>query len=135
MARISEIRKGLKDRLETIQGLRGHVYATMPAAPQSPAAAVIPRSKTDLSFDGDATYRLSVWVYVNPTDLNRAQTQIDDFLSDEGSNSIEAAIEADPSLGDVAQSTSITGWSEYAQLVNIGDGQLLGARIDVEVLA
>lgn len=132
MARISEIRKGLKDRLETIAGL--HVYATMPASPQSPAAAVIPRSKTQLSFDGDATYRLAIWVYVNPSDLNRAQTQIDDYLSDEGPKSIEVAIEGDPSLGDVAESTSVTGWSDYAQLVTVGDGQLLGARIDVEVM-
>jgi hypothetical protein len=133
MARISEIRKGLKDRLETIVGL--HVYATMPAAPQSPAAAVIPRSKARLSFDDDAVYQLSVWVYVNPSDLNRAQTQIDDYLSDEGSKSIEAAIEADPSLGGAAESTTVIGWSEYAQLVTIGDGQLLGGRIDVEVMA
>jgi hypothetical protein len=133
MARISAIRKGLKDRLALIEGL--HPYATMPAKPESPAAAVIPRSKTALSFDEDATYRLSVWVYVNPSDISRAQTQIDDYLSDEGPKSIEAAIEADPTLGGVAESTSVTGWSDYAQLVTIGDGQLLGARIDVEVMA
>lgn len=133
MARLSEIRKGLKDRLEQIEGLR--VYATMPAAPQTPAAAVIPRSKQRLSMDGDATYLFQVWVYVNPQDLNRAQTQIDEYLSDEGPRSVESIIDDDPSLGGAAESAEVTGWSEYAQLVNVGDGTLLGARIDVEVLA
>lgn len=133
MTRLSDIRKGLKDRLATIEGL--HPYATMVAAPQSPAAAVIPRSKARLSFDDDAIYQFAIWVYVNPTDLNRAQTAIDDYLSADGPKSIEAAIEADPSLGGVAQSAEITGWSEYAQLISVGDGTLLGARIDIEVMA
>jgi hypothetical protein len=130
---MSELRKGLKDRISTINGL--HPYATMPAVPQSPAAAVIPRSKSVLSFDGDATYRFAIWVYVNPQDMNRAQTQIDEYLSDQGPNSIEAAIDLDPSLGGMAESTSVTGWTAYAQLVSVGDGQLLAAQIDVEVMA
>lgn len=130
---MSEIRKALKDRLETIEGLRP--YATMPAAPQSPAAAVIPRSKARLSYDGDSVYQFSIWVYVNPQDLNRAQTQIDEYLSSDGPKSIEAAIDDDPSLGGVVESAQVTGWAEYAQLVTIGDGQLLGARIDCEVMA
>lgn len=133
MTRLSEIRKGLKDRIEQIEGLR--VYATMPATPQSPAVAVIPRTKSRLSMDGDATYLFSVWVYVNPQDLNRAQTQIDEYLSGEGPRSIESIIDDDPSLGGVVESTEVIGWSEYAQMVNVGDGTLLGARIDVEVLA
>ena len=68
-------------------------------------------------------------------DLTRAQTSIDEYLSDEGDRSIEAAIEADPSLGGVAQSAHVTGWYEYAQLVDIGGVQVLGCRIDVEIVA
>jgi hypothetical protein len=133
MTRLGDLRKGLKDRLATIPSLKP--YATMPANPQVPSAAVIPRSKTPLSLDDDNTYRFAIWVYVNSTDLNRAQTAIDEYLSDDGANSIEAAIEGDQSLGGVAYSAVVTGWSEYAQLVDIGDAKLLGARLDVEVMA
>jgi len=133
MTRMGDLRKGLKDRLETIDGLR--VYATMPASPQTPSAAVIPRSKAVQTFDGGFVYTFSVWVYVNPSDLNRAQTQIDDYLSSDGTKSVEAAIEADPSLNGHAMSVNVTGWSEYARLVDIAGGQLLGAQIDVEVFA
>ena len=76
-----------------------------------------------------------MWVYVNPQDLNRAQTQIDEYLSDSGPNSISEAIEIDPSLGGIAESTTVVGWADYAQQVDIGDAKLLGARIDVEIMA
>jgi hypothetical protein len=29
----------------------------------------------------------------------------------------------------------VTGWSQYARLVDIAGGQMLGAQIDVEVVA
>lgn len=86
MTRLGDLRTGLKAALLTIDGLR--VYATMPAAPQTPAAAVIPRSREDLSFDGDCRYRFAIWIYVNPTDLTRAQTQIDEYLSSDGVRSL-----------------------------------------------
>jgi hypothetical protein len=130
---MGDLRRGLKERLASIDGLQP--YATMPANPQTPSAAVIPRTKTPLSFDGDATWTFAIWVYVNSQDLTRAQTAIDEYLSDEGDKSIEAALEADPSLGGVAQSAHVTGWSEYAQLVDLGGAQVLGCRLDVEVLA
>ena len=133
MTRLGDIRKGLKDRLATINGLQP--YATMPANPQTPSAAVIPRSKEGLSFDQDDTYRFAIWVYVNSQDLTRAQTAIDEYLSTDGPKSIEAAIEADPSLGGVAYGTHITGWADYAQIVDIGDAKVLGCRVDVEVMA
>jgi hypothetical protein len=133
MTRLGDVRKGLKDRLATINGLQP--YATMPANPQTPSAAVIPRAKRLLSFDGDATWTFAIWVYVNSQDLTRAQTAIDEYLSDEGAKSIEVALEGDPSLGGVAQDAHITGWAEYAQLVDIGGVQVLGCRLDVEVMA
>lgn len=133
MARLGELRKGLKDAVSRIEGLKS--YATMPASPQFPAAAVIPRSRALLTMDGLYQYGFAVWVYVNPTDLNRAQTHIDEYLGHDGPNSIEAAIESDPSLGGVADSVNVTGWSDYASLVDVAGTQLLGARIDVEVIA
>jgi len=134
VTRLGDLRKGLKDRLATISGLQP--YATMPANPQTPSAAVIPRSVTvPLSWDQDATYRFAIWVYVNSQDFTRAQSSIDEYLSVDGPKSIEAAIEADPSLGGIAQSAHVTGWSDYAQIVEIGDAKVLGCRIDVECMA
>jgi hypothetical protein len=78
VARLGDVRKGLKDRLATIAGLEP--YATMPASPKTPAAAVIPRSRELLTMDGQWRYRFEVWLYVNPSDLNRAQTAIDEYL-------------------------------------------------------
>lgn len=133
--KLGEIRKGLKDRLSTIDALHGHVYATMPPNPLSPAAAVIPRSRAIATFDGAATYDFAVWVYVNPSDMVRAQAQLDEYLSGDGPNSVQAAIESDVTLGGAADSTSVTGWTEYATIVDSAGGQLLGMRIDVEVFA
>lgn len=131
---IDELRAGLKTRLATISGL--NAYATMPASPKTPAAAVIPKNaRFDQDFDGDATYLFEVWVYVNPSDLNRAQTAIDAYLAPTGSNSIRAAINADPTLGGKAHSTRVIGWEQYASLVDIAGGQLLGAAVQVEVFA
>lgn len=132
MTRLGDIRKGLKDAVSRVEGLRA--YATIPASPQTPAAAVIPKSKMLLTMDGTYQYGFSIWVYVNPSDLNRAQTQIDEFLSSAGPNSIEGALESDPGLGGTVDSVSVTGWSDYAALVDIAGGQMLGARIDVEVI-
>jgi hypothetical protein len=123
----------LKDRLATITGLQP--YATMPASPKSPSAAVIPRSRELLTMDGRWRYTFAVWLYINPSDLNHAQSEFDEYLTETGSKSIEAALEADQSLGGIAQYAVITGWSEYASLVDVAGGQLLGGRIDVEVVA
>ena len=133
--KLGDIRKGLKDRLSTIHALHGHVYATMPPSPLTPAAAIIPRNRARTTFDGDVTYTFTVWVYVNPSDMARAQTQLDEYLSGDGPNSVQAAIEDDVTLGGVAQSVSVTGWTEYATLVDSAGGQLLGQQINVEVYA
>lgn len=133
MARLGDVRKGLKDRLATISGLTP--YATMPASPRSPSAAVIPRTRELLTMDGQWRYTFAVWLYINPSDLTRAQTEFDEYLTEDGAKSIEAAIEGDQSLGGIAQYAVVTGWSEYAQLIDVAGGQLLGGRIDVEVVA
>lgn len=133
--KVGEIRKGLKDRLSTIDALHGHVYATIPAAPQSPAAAVVPRSREIATMDGASTYEFAVWVYVNGSDTARAQAQLDEYISGDGPNSVQAALDVDVTLGGVAESTTCTGWTEYATLVDSAGGQLFGMRIDVQVFA
>ena len=134
MTRLGDLRKGLKDRLATINGLQP--YATMPANPQTPSAAVIPRSDDGaFSLDQDATVSLR-HLGVRQFAGSHARADIDRRVPVDGwPEIIEAAIEADPSLGGVAHSAHITGWSDYAQIVDIGDAKVLGCRVDVEVMA
>ena len=133
MATVSEVRNGIKARLATIDGLRAN--ATEPASPSPPAAWPIPRTGAyNADFEGDTTLQMVVRVVVNPADLNRGQTALDAYLSPTGANSIKAAIEADPSLGGVVDSTRVIGWSAYGQYV-FGDVTLLGVEITCEVFA
>jgi hypothetical protein len=133
MTQLGAVRKGLKDRLATISGLR--VYSTLPSAPQSPCASVKPLSRALQTMDGGMTYQFQILVYCNPSDLAKAQVQIDEYLSDDGPNSIEAAIEADPRLGGVADSASVTGWGQYARQDEPAGGGMLVGYVDVEVFA
>lgn len=133
MATIAQVRASLKDRLATITDLRAN--ATEPASPNPPAAWPIPRAGDYHADQGDTvTLRWVVRVVVNPGDINRGQTALDDYLSPTGSKSIRAAIEADPTLGGVAESVSVTGWGAYG-LYEFGQVSLLGAEVNVEIYA
>ena len=133
VARLGDVRKGLKDQMATITGL--HTYAVVPASPQTPCAAVSPRSRELFTQDGLWRYFFSIYLYFNPSDVARAQTAFDTYLTEDGSNSILTALEADQSLGGIAQYAVVTGWTEYVQPADIAGGQLLSGRIDVEVVA
>ena len=133
MTRVGELRKGLKDRLGTVNGLTP--YATMPANPTGPSAAVSRGRRVPLSFDGDSLYRFRVWVVVGDQDTARSQSHIDEFLSDEGPRSIEAAIELDPSLGGVAQYAVVVSVEEDVPVETGTESRLRGAAIEVEVYA
>lgn len=133
-ATIGDVRAGLKARLATISGL--HASATMPAKPAPPAAAPkLLRWRYDPSFEGGAVFTFLIWVYVDrQADLNRAQTALDAYLSPTGTNSIPAAIKADPRLGNAVDSTSVSGGEDYG-LVEIGGSNMLAGAVEVEVLA
>lgn len=134
MASVGTLRAALRDRLATIASLA--TYATMPSSPKAPAAAVIPLNQSERdTFSGGHRYRFAIWVYTSPGDLERAQAQIDEYLSDSGPKSIEAAIDGDPSLGGLAVNARVTGWSDYATLVDVAGGQMLACRVDCEVIA
>jgi len=128
MTTLAELRKGLKDTLATIDGIQP--YATMPANPQTPAIAILPRSKTLLSWDHDHIYHFLVRLYVNAQDFTRAQTRFDVY-----SSNIEEVIDANPSLGGKAYSAQVMGWVEYADLVDVGQVTMLTGVLDVEVMA
>ena len=95
----SQVRDGLKTRLQTISGLR--VFDTIPENPQPPAAIV---GQLDMNFDIDNARGLDlatveVYLLVQRMDVRSGQDKLDAYLAGTGAGSVKAAIEGDKTLG------------------------------------
>lgn len=135
MATITEIKTALKARFATISGLR--TAATMPPKPEPPMVAILGpvRWRYDETMDGLVDYTFEAHLFVNPSDLTRAQTALDAYLAPTGNSSLRAAIDGDPDLGGVVHFARVIGGNAYARLVDTAGGQLLSAAVEVEVKA
>jgi len=95
----SQVRDGLKTRLQTISGLR--VFDTIPENPQPPAAIV---GQLDMNFDIDNARGLDlatveVYLLVQRMDVRSGQDKLDAYLAGTGAGSVKVAIEGDKTLG------------------------------------
>ena len=105
----SQVRDGLKTRLETISGLR--VYDLIPDTVTPPAAVV---GQLDFTFDIDNARGLDqaqvdVLVIVQRFSERSGQNLLDLYLSGTGASSIKTAIESDRTLGGVVNTLRVTG--------------------------
>jgi hypothetical protein len=105
----SQVRDGLKTRLQTIKGLRA--YDLIPDTVTPPAAVV---GQLDFTFDIDNARGLDqaqvdVLVIVQRFSERSGQNLLDSYLSGSGSTSIKAAIEGDRTLGGVVNTLRVTG--------------------------
>ena len=105
----SQVRDGLKTRLETISGLRA--YDLIPDTVTPPAAVV---GQLDFTFDIDNARGLDqaqvdVLVIVQRFSERSGQNLLDTYLSGSGASSIKAAIEGDRTLGGVVNTLRVTG--------------------------
>ena len=105
----SQVRDGLKTRLETISGLRA--YDLIPDTVTPPAAVV---GQLDFTFDIDNARGLDqaqvdVLVIVQRFSERSGQNLLDLYLSGSGASSIKAAIEGDRTLGGVVNTLRVTG--------------------------
>ena len=105
----SQVRDGLKTRLETIIGLRA--YDLIPDTVTPPAAVV---GQLDFTFDIDNARGLDqaqvdVLVIVQRFSERSGQNLLDLYLSGSGASSIKAAIEGDRTLGGVVNTLRVTG--------------------------
>ena len=105
----SQVRDGLKTRLETITGLRA--YDLIPDTVTPPAAVV---GQLDFTFDIDNARGLDqaqvdVLVIVQRFSERSGQNLLDQYLSGSGASSIKAAIEGDRTLGGVVNTLRVTG--------------------------
>jgi len=132
MSKLSDLRDGLADRMSTIRGLR--TSATVPDAPRPPVAVVMPdRVVYDLNARrGADTFLFTIILLVGRADDRAAQNNLDAYIV--GDSSIKAAIEADRTLGGVANTCRVTEMNSYASMI-IGETVYLAANFAVEVTA
>ncbi len=132
MSSIADLRDGIAERLETVPNLR--VSATFLDAPRPPVAMVLPeRVDYDLNANrGADTFFFLISLLVGRADDRAAQRNIDTYIV--GAGSVKAAIEADRTLGGVANTARVTEMRNYGQ-VSVGDVVYLGVEFEVEVVA
>jgi hypothetical protein len=105
----SQVRDGLKTRLQTISGLRA--YDLIPDTVVPPCAVV---GQLDFTFDIDNARGLDqaqvdVLVIVQRFSERAGQDKLDAYLAGSGSSSIKTAIEGDRTLGGTVNTLRVTG--------------------------
>ncbi len=105
----SQVRDGLKTRLQTITGLRA--YDLIPDTVVPPCAVV---GQLDFTFDinnarGLDQAQVDVLVIVQRFSERAGQDKLDAYLAGSGSSSIKTAIEGDRTLGGTVNTLRVTG--------------------------
>jgi len=105
---VSNVRDGIKTRLQTISGLR--VWDVIPDQVTPPGAVV---GQLDFTFDIDNARgvdlaNVDVYVIVQRMDARSGQNKLDGYLAGSGSSSIKAAIEGDRTLGGTVNTLRVT---------------------------
>lgn len=134
MASICALRRGLEAQLKNIKGLR--------VVPHSPERISVPAAAIEVSsIDYDQTfgkrlheYPFTVRVYTSRADDKAGQDRLDAFLDPTGDVSVKAAIEADTSLGGVAETCRVTGVDNYG-VYEVAGTNYYGAEFAVSVWA
>lgn len=135
MASFSSIRDGIKTRLATISSLI--TYDTVPDDVITPAAIVgVPESvRYDFAMrSAVAVFRIPVRVLTGRVVEDAAQDVLDGYLAADGAGSIRAAIDADATLGAVAQTTRVQEVRGYG-VYEVAGVPYLGAEWVLEVIA
>jgi hypothetical protein len=105
---VSNVRDGIKTRLQTISGLR--VWDVIPDQVTPPGAVV---GQLDFTFDIDNARgvdlaNVDVYVIVQRIDARSGQNKLDGYLAGSGASSIKAAIEGDRTLGGTVNTLRVT---------------------------
>jgi hypothetical protein len=135
VATLTQIREGVATALGTIPGLQAS--ARILTNPTLPVAYVVPG---EIQYhatmgNGHSDWNLLIEVQVGTVSDIGAQDTLDAFISESGEKSIKAAIEADPTLGGLAQDLIVQGTSDYGLFARAQGDAVLGVRFRVWVLA
>ncbi len=136
MSTLSNVRSGLKTRLETISGLR--VFDTWPDTVIPPCAIIrlAPGSQPHTTFSGNGSHNFEITVLVQISTLDRAQEALDLYIDHSGDSSIIAALEGSNTLGGNCEYFLTGEWDEpTVREVGSGDKTLyfFGSVLPVEV--
>lgn len=129
----SNVRDGLKTRLQTIAAIRNY-YDTIPDSINTPAAIV---GQLEIEWDasmvrGSDRGMIDVLLFASRMSERSGQDLLDGFLDGTGSLSVKAAIEADRTLGGAVNTTRVQRSTPIA--TTIAGVEYLGYRYEIEVI-
>ena len=127
----SQVRDGLKTRLQTISGLRA--YDLIPDTVVPPCAVVV---QLDFTFDIDNQRGLDqasvdVFVIVQRISERSGQDKLDNFLAGSGTGSIKTALESDRTLGGLVNTLRVI--SAESGTYTSGDQSFLSYRYNLTI--
>jgi len=99
-----------------------------------PAAIVIPNRPAILygvTMDGEVTVNLLAIVVLSAANDNTGQVALNAIISSSGAKSINAAVQADPSLGGTCEFAVVQQVSQYG-LIEYAGQQYMGATFLVQ---
>ena len=136
MATVVQIRAGLRTRLATISGLRtpkGFDRISVPAAHIGEV-----EGQYNQTFGSSTTalnaYQVKVRLYVSRASDSAAEANLDAYLAPSGAQSVKAALEGDRTLGGVAETLNVSGFSGYG-VYEVADQPYVGAEFTVDIYA
>lgn len=134
MTTLAGIRNGLNTRLSTITALR-KVYTRWPGNLAVTPAVIIgtPSGVYDRELGGSHTLTVPVYVLATTADVERSQDLLDVFIDDTSASSIRVAVNADPTLGGVVDSTAVLGFEGYGAGYDVGGDTFVGVQLNLEV--
>ena len=129
------VRQAVADYLAAhITGLRAVSNRFLQINP--PQAIIVPQTGTLIrysqTFDGETDYNLRAIILVSIGDSAEGQDLLDGYLSPTGTQSIYAAIQADPSLGGAVSYAAVIEATGYG-LTNFSGMDYLGVSLILNI--
>lgn len=132
---VAQLREGLAANLDAIEDVQASAY--MLSNPTPPTIEVVP---DEVDYDaamgrGDDTWRFVIRAYVGVASDKGAQLLLDELLAPSGTRSVKTVLEADETLGGVAEDLHVQTATGYRIYQRAGGPELLGCEWTVEVIA
>lgn len=135
MADYGTVKQALADALAASTNLTV-VYTQVPDVYTTPCAVLVPGDNPAtyhgaMAGQGFTTFEFKIQIMLQRFDLDAAATALDVFIH--GSDSVDALIRADRTLGGVAADAVVDRCSNIGQVL-AGDDVFLGAEFDTRVM-
>jgi hypothetical protein len=130
-ATISQVKDGLKARINSISGLRAFDYQPDQVNPPFafPTLDTVTYHQTGMA-SGGVVMNFTITLIVNRSSERTAQDQLDQYMNWDGAKSLRAAIESDRTLGGVCDDLIVTN---AENLTNIDANDTLYLAVDFKV--